>query len=519
MKKIIVFIICLISFSSTVKAFLWEDLWLNLYNDIDEWIEDLETKQYEYELSWKWEWITESVNNLINSLWYWENYFKDWLTIEKIEKIANWELDIIYEMSENKTQINTDELKYIQWVIKNYYLETKNNAEEKANQIYYISSIWLYSDWSRENSSFDLISDLQDIDEIIFMSKLDYPWEEYENSDETLDNIIDNAKEKINLLNNIPTISDILLWNNWNNSSSNNNSTNNNNINNITNNPICPENYNQSWLDLDELNNVIYNLNNPNSSWNNNSFPIQNPPINNSNEENEENNETWSYKYVNDNSVWPCNEFFCINIDIVMYSQKLLSFWNNISIEYLLNRSNEHLKKFASTSLLPCKMTNWDFQNCLKEVNFAKMFNIWFIISHKPVPILNIETKSKEDSEYSKEKLLWSYYQDFWLDYNRKNDLKMFLKDDKKLKTILNSWGLSIKDSIKKNEELNKIVEETRKKEEMRRKSVYNKVINEELKDFEERFTELRIFTNEILNYTNNINSTINNMLNKIPTI
>ncbi|USN58544.1 MAG: hypothetical protein H6767_10060 [Candidatus Peribacteria bacterium] len=51
---------------------------------------------------------------------------------------------------------------------------TKQKAEQKSDEMYKISRIGLYADGNTDNSSFDLIKDLQDIDAVIFTEELDY---------------------------------------------------------------------------------------------------------------------------------------------------------------------------------------------------------------------------------------------------------------------------------------------------------------------------------------------------------
>ena len=73
-------------------------------------------------------------------------------------------------------------------------MSSENKAKEKAKKINTISRIWIYSDGNIENSPFDLIKDLQDIDQIIFSSKINYEWEELLSDDDLLDCI--TGKEK-----------------------------------------------------------------------------------------------------------------------------------------------------------------------------------------------------------------------------------------------------------------------------------------------------------------------------------
>lgn len=47
--------------------------------------------------------------------------------------------------------------------------------------MYQIANVWIFSDWDIENSWFDLINDIEEIDSIIFASKEEYEWS-YDNN-------------------------------------------------------------------------------------------------------------------------------------------------------------------------------------------------------------------------------------------------------------------------------------------------------------------------------------------------
>ena len=196
LKKIIIFIICLISFSSWTKAFLWEDLWSNLYNNIDKWFTEMELKQYEYELSWQWKWIRENINKILKLEWFWWCIDKE-LDVSLVEEITFWWIknlhNIISDECKNENgSVSISTLNGIQNIIKKSYEISKYKASEKTKQINNISRIWIYSDWSIENSPFDLITDLQNINKIIFTKKIVYKWEEYSSNDDLFEDLINN---------------------------------------------------------------------------------------------------------------------------------------------------------------------------------------------------------------------------------------------------------------------------------------------------------------------------------------
>ena len=66
MKKILILIIALISITSTSNASFWSISSLDLYKNIDQWIDSLQDKMLDFELNWWQEekWILKNINNL-----------------------------------------------------------------------------------------------------------------------------------------------------------------------------------------------------------------------------------------------------------------------------------------------------------------------------------------------------------------------------------------------------------------------------------------------------------------------
>ena len=168
-----------------------------MYKRLDTEFRELEKKQYEYELRWQWELsIDEVVDDILLDEWI-DCDIRDSEDIE----VMLWnrersQIDFIYNRC-----FSEDGLAPIQMVeeavnllgyIKNVY---GWRAEEKAQRIYEVGRIWIYSDGHIENSAwFDLMYDLEEIDHIIFSEDIDF--EEFPN--DTLIDIFDNkAREAI----------------------------------------------------------------------------------------------------------------------------------------------------------------------------------------------------------------------------------------------------------------------------------------------------------------------------------
>jgi len=94
------------------------------------------------------------------------------------------------------------------------------------------------------------------------------------------------------------------------------------------------------------------------------------------------------------------------------------------------------------------------------------MFHISFQIQTKPLPMLDIkkETETEDNTEFSKNKMLETYYESLSLDYKRRNDLSIFSQNESDLKTILDSAELNIADVSIKNQEFSKKLAERKEK-------------------------------------------------------
>ena len=546
----IFFILCLYNMGLVTHAFLGEETGLNLYNIIDEWYEKIDEQNFTYELSWANDTIKDKVNILIT-----QEYAKSDQKVEDciqwdiapshIKEIAFWNTEILFDKlwdscknSSNSVDIET--LQKIQNIIYKHYIETKNLADEKSHQIQKIASVWLYTDGILENSSFDLIDDIEKIDSILFTQKIHYEWEEYENFNKIFE---DEQKNKKEIINAKSTDVDVIRENNGElitASGLSTNQVNQNNLNILENfnspdsyywsssNYVCVEWWDH-WFDpqvIDDLlqwneensspndninwsnNNSWNNLNSTNSTW----AVYWNP-------ENKKISESisWNYEKVNDNSAWPCSNFFCITVEFVTYQHQLLWWGQDISIEYLIDRSNQHLRKFANASLAPAQMTTQNYQLGLKDLNLSEMFHMSFQVSTKPVPILNLNKNDKKESnEYSSNTLLEKYYKANNLDYERRNDIDIMLWTQKEYKTLLNSVNLDKSVVIKKQN----LLESYEKLQTLKRKqisdNIYKKVTYETLWDFGTQFIELDNFTTEIRNYTEKLSDIVNAMI-KIP--
>lgn len=552
----IFFILCLSNMGFQSHGFIAEETWLNLYNTIDEGLEKIDEQNFTYELSWADSSIKDKVNWLIEqhyALTNPENSITD--CIEKdlapshIIDIAFWNLKTLSDKLWDSCKISIKKIDIasintIQQIIKKHYQNTKKIADEKSRQIQKIWSVGLYTDGILENSSFDLIDDIEKIDAIIFTQEIEYIWEEYEDTSELFES---KQKEKTEEINNNITDPAVISENNWeslatqiDNWLSNQSNTNNIELNVLTDfnsdnsyfgvssNYVCVEDKSDHGFNPELIDTLVDRGNSNNSWWSNSSWSDNNSWWNNSwwNSSSWNSNSwdkkqaesiSWWYEKINDNAMWPCSNFFCITVDFIVHEHQLLGWGTNISIEYLIDRSNQHLRKFANASLAPAKMTTQNFELWLKDLNLSEMFHMSFQVSTKPVPILNVNKNNRKDSnEYSSDTLLEKYYKANDLDYQRRNDITRFLDNEKEYKTLLNSVDLDKRVVIEKQKTLEAHKALMAAKNEIISNNVYKKVTYETLWDFWDQFTELNNFTTSIRDYTQNLSDIVAAMI-KIP--
>jgi hypothetical protein len=301
-------------------------------------------------------------------------------------------------------------------------------------------------------------------------------------------------------------------------------------INDIYNKYVCYEENNKvtNWLKNESLNYIFNEINKPKTFTNNEKITSIYPEYwlnknsiysddNSNNTYANDNivkvNSVWWYSKVRDNSQWPCESFFCINIDFIMYEHNL--FWSseNITVEYLLNRSNDHLSKFVSTSMIPAKMSTNLFEIWLKDLNLSDIFHMAIEVSTKPIPILRLEKQWAEDeTELSSKNLLEKYYETHGLDYKRRNDVVLLNAKEQEKQSIINSQELTTQNANEKNAEYGEYIKNKEKGIRIIDKAIEKRVSYWVLDTFVEQYTELDKFTNSIYHYVENLNTIITKM-------
>lgn len=501
----------------------------NFYTDISENTNTIESNIYSIDLEWN-NWTRKKINEYTNRQCITEN-----LNENEIRKIVyNWNLSFIKNKIsdnclENNWNIAIGITTSLLSAINRIHNETLMQAREKTNRLINLWNTWIYADWIEENSPFDIIKDFERIDSIIFSEpSTQYEWNEFYDLMSELEDKWNSARNKINPAEPVRIINQNNNTNNQPNNQDNNNDINIFPINNEDWEPIFSKNNCtitdwDSWLSMNTIINVKKEISN-NNSWTTYSDPQENNQNQNGTWQTIETdfdklNEqySWDYSSVNDNSQFPCDDVFCIDIDFITYEHNLLWWWfQDITIEYLINRSNEHLKKFASTSLVQSKMTMNNFELWLKDLNLPDIFHLWFQVTTKPVPILELEDEEKEkkdESQFSSTNMMKFYYESYWLDYNKRNDLSLVSKIEQDKQSWLNAQLWSPKDFLWNVSSYSDYIKRASQERVTMQNTVENFTEWNIQNEFETQLKELTIFNRAINDYVNNLSAILRNMV------
>ena len=513
-------------------SFLWEDLGLDLYKNIDEWLAHLEQQQYQYELSGQWE---SSVTEVV-----WEILARQWLdcdikTIQEMESMISGPspiAKIVLNCNHGEEDIPVSTIVEIQQKLSSIKSSFSARAIEKSQQIYQISRIWLYSDGTTDNSPFDIIIDLQEIDRVIFSEEIDYFGEAFPVWDTELDDFLKASKDYLrdredeNENDNEDTSSGSLEDDE---SSYNNDDNPDDPIKDVLTHeyacvvPGIIDIHDDVFEDIEQF-----------QSWSDTPKRWDIPIIEDGyyvyNDGVYSNGASWwwaprwpnsAYTPVNDS--WNCDSFFCIVIEFSMRNQNLLWGWGHTtSIESNLERVAEHLKKIANTSKVQSKMTTNNWELGLIIPNLSDMLSgLGIQVQTKPAPILNLE-KSSEAKEsvhgdgFTSKNLLSRYYKNIGLDYERRNDLDIINKKIYIKKALWECAELATTCLIDRLAQLELFQKKLAKSNKIISDSIDKKALSEDMDDFYDQFVELERFVSSIKDFSESVLSIVKGM-KKIP--
>gem|GEM_PF-774239 len=184
-----------------------------------------------------------------------------------------------------------------------------------------------------------------------------------------------------------------------------------------------------------------------------------------------------------------------------------------------MKRSNGHFKKFAGTSLIQSNMTINNFQIGLKDLHLPDLFHVGVVVTHKPVPMLDLIDEDREDhkdEDIKAKNLLENYYKNLSLDYKRQNDLSFFLGSESEQKEIRDRVERAMvqTEALHNARLLNEraLAEANAYIDQM----IESKIREDDADEFYNRFIEIQRFTYAMKEFTVNLNTIVKEM-NKIP--
>lgn len=125
---------------------------------------------------------------------------------------------------------------------------------------------------------------------------------------------------------------------------------------------------------------------------------------------------------------FPCMTFFCIRVDFIMYDTMLLGGGKTYSIESVLDENYKIVQKFAGTSFIQAQHTNNFFELLLKNLNLSSLVHLGVVVQTLPPPILNLNAAetprgaSKTSSEEKEFKEITSKtFQAYGIRYDKQN--------------------------------------------------------------------------------------------------
>lgn len=306
---------------------------------------------------------------------------------------------------------DTDNFSNIKNCLDATYDDIKKRALREQSAYEETASIGIYSDGDTKNSDFDLITDIEKINAIIFSNPARYDGT-INNSTKSLSDFLKGKNpEKINTSETESINKNtITSEENWQNTSENANIT--NTINNTikTSVPwdtVCTpdgEKYasvNNMVTDdfIAELNSTLAG-NTKTTVWQDYSenFYKKNTQSNENSERNT--NENTGSEKKDFASKLPCNDIFCITIGSNIGSQNLLTGgkWGN-SIEDILNKHIEKTEDISWSDLSAQKMTNNSFQLPFLNTKFANKVAGGGVFIHNSPQITKTDTTTEEKKE------------------------------------------------------------------------------------------------------------------------
>lgn len=334
----------------------------------------------------------------------------------------------------NGSKLDTDILDCVQQSIARDFSKIKTEVAYEQRTLSRIGSIGIYTDGSLQNSSFDLMKDLERVHAVIFSK--DIPYEGTANmSAQSAKNFFSSPQQAFEDMNQgfdlTNRLSRDLADSGWKLIQQG-----------PANDPVGPKGTSLSeicaasgstikGLDsglIDDLQSQTYLGNNTGTQGSGDlngftgtggeypEYPVSGTP--GSGDKN-------SY-----NKGFRCTGFFCIDVDFVMYSDTLLGGGKTYAIQSILEQNFKIVTKFAGSSFIQAKHTNNFFQLLLKNLDLPSMAHIGVVVTSLPAPIINLPgdktprgKPSQSDAEKQYNELVSGVFTDRGLDIRRSNAL------------------------------------------------------------------------------------------------
>lgn len=507
---------------------------IDIYKKIDEGLSKMEDQNYQYELTGQgknspWQELNrrlqlEGLNPCLKEL-----------STQEIAKVKQSDITtfqkVISEdcLANDGTALTNDQITNYMWAISQIDSTIQTTAISKTRHTYDLSRIWIYSDGTTENSPFDLVTDIQDIDKIIFCEDSKYNGVPLTNGDGRFSDLIKGILRFIPKSGTGGTIDGTggtstgvyttiitreILTPIYNSGS-------------IISPYACSYDINTgtgtSWLSKTTIDELIYNEYNSgstNDNWGNNNGTGSTGTGNTNHGNN--NLDGGNYNQLNDNKEWECNQFFCIKIEFKIKQYKLLWGGKSTCIKSILENTDKHLKKFSGTSMIQSKMTKNNFELWLLDVSLPDLLHLWVQVFKRPAPILNLEKDGEnknKDNEFTTDNLLFEKYKNLGWDYKRKNDLQEYKRKTEEYKSIMDCWELTNEECTQKvSQAYNKRIAAgfSEKKNSYTSRAITERANYQDANDSFKEFTELEKFWDALKDFVFNATGIIRK-LNEIP--
>ncbi|MDQ1343694.1 MAG: hypothetical protein QG650_414 [Patescibacteria group bacterium] len=151
----------------------------------------------------------------------------------------------------------------------------------------------------------------------------------------------------------------------------------------------------------------------------------------------------------NKTSKFPCVLFFCIRTDFVMYESFLLGGSKTYTVENILDENYKIAKKFAGSSFVQAQHTNNFFELLLKNLNLPNLMHLGVVVQTMPPPILNVkggDTPRGEPKTSSEEKEFKEVTEGTFKDFGIRYDKQNVIDDLQVAQCLRNSEDISTND-------------------------------------------------------------------------